>query len=170
MKKTCPPNNTKGFSLVIVAVLVLVLLGAGVYLYSRGRLDFLSSRTAVPTDIPVAERINPEPLGPNTLTLGEVGPGKTVVVESVELAEDGYVVVVNDSGASAGVVMGKSALLKAGVHSQVVITLSTALVDGSVIFVRLQDKSGKDILGEAGTRIEVQKNIGDAMIYYNNEY
>lgn len=170
MQKTCPPNNKDGFSLIVVAIAVLIFLGAAAYLYSQGKFALPVSRTILPTELPVAERINPEPLGPNSLTVGDVPLGKTVFVESIGLAEDGYVVVVSDSGASAGTVIGKSTLLKAGTHTQVAISLNTALTNGFVILVRLQDKNGKDIQGEAGTLIEVQKNIGNSVVYYDSEY
>jgi|GEM_PF-1332156 len=166
-------TQREGFSSILVIAVVILVVGGGAYLYSQGSLTLPTMQqkvTAVPTNIPVEARTNPGPSSSNTITVGEVMPGRTVKVENVELAQDGYIAVISDMGVNLGAVLGKSSHLKAGSHSNISISVSSNLVDGSVILVRLQNAQGADIEGEGGFKIEVQKNVGMTMGHYDNEY
>lgn len=161
-----PKRNSEGFAaLLVVGVVVLAVVG-GVYLYQSGTIK-IPGLTPTPTEEP---RLNPAPTTGYALTVAEVTPGAQVTVDSVEMKEDGYVAVLLDVAGDNDTVLGKSALLTAGVHEKVLINLSKPTKDGDVIYIRLQDKAGKSIVTENNTNIEVFKSIGDTMIHYDNEY
>lgn len=165
MKKSAQQNN--GFALVAVLAIVLVIAGVLIaYL-------MLSNRSSVtPTGEsplpPESERVNPEPTSGNSIFVDEVDPGNSVVVNEVNLSIDGYVLVMKDNEGER-VEVGKSSLLKAGNHQNVVIN-TQALKDGDIIYIVLTDDSQKEILDQNGNIIEVQKNVGMVMSHYEYEY
>ncbi len=144
----------------------MALAFVGAYLVKTGALSLPSTQpTAV--DEP---RLNPEPQTGYQITVGEVKPGSVVNIDSVGLAVEGYVAVYKDTTAENDQLIGQSELLKAGTHTNISVTLSSAVKDGDVVFIRLQDSNEKDIKTEADTKIEVMKSVGMMMSHYDNEY
>ena len=117
---------------------------------------------------PVSERVNPEPTTGYALEVGEVDAGSKLTIASVTLQSDAYVVVLKNNQKSA--VIGKSELLSSGQHSDVLISLTSQVVDGDVVYIKLQNKSGEFVQGDTNVDIEVMKPVGMIMAHYENEY
>lgn len=157
-------NKNEGIASLLVVVVLVALVGGGVYLYQKGLIT-LPGVTPTATDEP---RINPEPTSGFSIAVGEVNPGTEVVIEAVSLSELASVAVIKDGPTQ--VTLGKTELLKAGDHTNLTIKLSGRINDGDVIFIRLIDKTGKPIQSEQKVNIEVMKNVGILMSHYENEY
>lgn len=148
-----------------IVLFVIVIVIVAVVAISKGSFNFWLTPT--PTEAP---RINPEPLSNFKVDVEDVKPGKEVTLKSLELDTSAYVVVIKDGSSKNGVVLGKSKLLEKGMYSAMTISLNTAIKDGDVILVRLQDTNGKFITNDQKVNIEVKKNVGMLMMHYANEY
>lgn len=165
-----PAYYQKGSALILgVVIVVAIVIGAVVIVLSGGKPGSLN---IVSNPVPTNElKVNPKPMSPNNVYVGEVGPGNSVTVSSVELEEAGLVHVYTDNNGNPGKLLGKSRMLEAGTHTDVVINLSDSLKDGDVILVGLYDKSGKAIVDLNENPVQVQKNIGMPMSHYDlSEY
>lgn len=69
-------------------------------------------------------------------------PGRTVVVGVVNLSVDGYVVVYRENDGKPGKLIGRSALLKAGEHTKVSLTLDEQVMDDDWLVVALWRDDG----------------------------
>ncbi len=165
MKPTCPQklHREEGNSPLVVVIILVVIAALAYYLHSNNLIPGVSMPTATPE-----ARINPEPQSPYQVSVSEVSPGSKVVVDSVSASEDVYVVVVKDGKTQT--VVGKSALLTTGTHTNVEVALTSAIKDGDVIYIRLQNKQGKTIQNDQKVNIEVMKNVGMLMTHYDSEY
>lgn len=164
MYKSAP--RTKGFSLIILLVVVLFATGAIVYILRGSVLK--SDETHSTTLPPKNERINPEPLAGDNLFVDKVDPGTRVLVKELKLQKDGYLVVTQDT-VSGRVEVGRSKLLSAGNHRNV--SLKTqSLKDGDVIYVGIVTKNGNQVVDANNNVVEVQKNVGMVMSHYKDEY
>ena len=147
MKKSATRQNG-AIQLILVAVIISLAISAFIWFRDTG-----TSSRPVSSLPPVSQRTNPEPTNPNRITVSEVAPGSTVIVEEVELEQDG-----------------KSTLLSAGRHTGVRIS-TKELADGDVIFIVLQSKAGQLVTDANENSIAVVKNVGMAMGHYDpSEY
>ena len=150
-------GNTK----ITILVLILVIIG-GAFIF---RENFFSSQKV--GDLPpINKRVNPEPQSANKVFVKSVNPGTEVVVDEVEVNEDGYLYVYKDVNGSRQNV-GKSELLSQGSHAMVKIITKT-LKDGDIIYVSLHSLTGKEVADVNGNAIEVLKNVGLAMGHYDS--
>jgi len=162
MKKSATRQNG-AIQLILVAVIISLAISAFIWFRDTG-----TSSRPVSSLPPVSQRTNPEPTNPNRITVSEVAPGSTVIVEEVELEQDGYIVVKKDD--ETGAALGKSTLLSAGRHTGVRIS-TKELADGDVIFIVLQSKAGQLVTDANENSIAVVKNVGMAMGHYDpSEY
>jgi flagellar basal body-associated protein FliL len=90
MNSCCPNNKQQGNTVIIALIAVVVVATAAVLMNSK--FAFFSG-SPVATEEP---RINPEPVSSYKVVVGDVNPGKAVMVDSVELGSDAYIVVMKD--------------------------------------------------------------------------
>lgn len=158
-------EKNQGIMSVVVVVAVLVaVVGGGVYLYQSGAITI----PGITPTATVEPRVNPEPTSGYSVSVAEVKPGNTVVIESVTVSDLSSVAVIKDG--TTQVMLGKTELLKAGTHTDLTIKLSGTINNGDVIYIRLMDKTGKPVQSEQNLNIEVMKNVGMLMSHYENEY
>jgi hypothetical protein len=100
--------------------------------------------------------------------VGDVNPGKSVLVDSVELSQQSAIAVILDSSHPTSI--GKSSVLTVGKHTSITINLSSPLKDGDVVIIRLVDANGKTVLNADKQPVEVKKNVGHLMTHYTNEF
>lgn len=163
MNSCCPNNKQQGNTVIIALIAVVVVATAAVLM--NGNFKFLAGSPTA-TEEP---RINPEPVSSYKVVVGDVNPGKAVMVDSVELGADAYIVVMKDIK-NDKVVVGKSKLLTAGAHTNTSVDLSSATKDGDVVYIRLMGKNGKYIENDQKLVVEVTKNVGMLMAHYASEY
>ena len=149
----------------MIVLLFIAIAIVAVVVISKGSFNF--GMTPTPTEEP---RVNPEPLSNYKVDVEDVKPGKEVTLKSLEIGTSAYVVVIKDDASKNGVVLGKSKLLEKGTYSAMTVALTTAIKDGDVILVKLQDKNGTFITNDQKVTIEVKKNVGMLMMHYASEY
>ncbi len=150
----------------LIVLFVIALIAVIVFFVARQQSAKMV--TALPTLPPVSDRTNPIPTSGYALSVGDVNPGNSLVVDLVELSQSASVVVVLDSANPQTI--GKSTLLAAGSHNSVTIALSPAIKDGDVVIVKLMDANGKTIVNASNLPVQVKKNVGKLMTHYSNEY
>ncbi len=148
------PNRT-GASVtqwVITAVVVVALIVFGVYMLTRG--------DKAPENTPSTVGTTQVPMYKNRITVTEQFPGNIVYFSTIELAQDGFVVVYDGNPAQGGKALGSS-LIKAGIRPGQV-NLSTKTVDGKTYFAALYidsnnngifDSTDAQALNEAGSPV-----------------
>lgn len=93
--------------------------------------DATETTSAPATDAPATEPVT----GPATITANDQsGDGTSVMVASVSLPTDGFVVVHADGGGSPGAILGWSDLLPAGDSTDVVVELPDPLTESATVF------------------------------------
>lgn len=132
------PNRT-GISVtqwVIMAIVVVALVVFGVYMLTRG--------DKMPAGTPSAVTTTQIPQYKNMVNITDQFPGNIVYITTVELAQDGFVVVYDGDPAQGGKVIGTT-YLKAGVRPGQV-NLTTRTVDGRSYYVALYvDSNGNGV-------------------------
>lgn len=159
-------NSAQQDGNVLLIVIVVLIIGAiGFVLLQRNKAT--SELASLP---PVDQRVNPEPQGENKIYINAADPGNKVTVDEVELGSEGYAVIYKDVLSGKRQLIGKSALLTKGSHTNVVVALTSAIKDGDVIYTSLQYKDGSLVMDGNSNAIEMQRNVGMVMSHYEGEY
>lgn len=162
-----PAQNKKGFVEILVVVLVVVLIGAGAYLFFNSQKATDAPESGLGSLPEVTQRVNPAPTGKNTIYMTSVAPGNSILIDEVSLDVSGYVVISMAGVGNTRSVVGKSKLLDGGHHTR--ITVNATVSDGDVITVGLQDVSGQSVKDENGNPVELLFNVG-MLSGHNNDY
>lgn len=162
-------HNQKG-SVLFVAITVVAIAGVAL-LFLQSRQNRMPVLETSPTLPPESERLNATPDSLNTLVVGDIDPGDSVVVKNATLSEAGYVQIFMDASGEPGKLLGKSELLEMGTHESIEVSLSSAVTDGDVVIVGLYNSKGAKLEDSEGNSIYVQKNVGMPMGHYDpSEY
>lgn len=128
------PETTgiKPWQWTVTAIVIVVLIIVGVKMFG-GKSD-------ISTDIPVVDTSGGSTNEVNRIVMADQYPGNVVYVSSVQLANDGFVVIHANNNGQPGAVLG-SAFLAKGVNPAR-ITLTSPMVDGSSYFAVLYSDNG----------------------------
>lgn len=96
----------------------------------------------------------------NAVVVNEQKPGTAVIGSLVYLASPGYLVIHEDRNGEPGAILGASALLSAGEHTNVAVTLSRAARDGETLHAMLHAEMGGNAKFSAAEDTPVQSRLG----------
>lgn len=96
----------------------------------------------------------------NAVVVMEQRPARTVKVAQVFLAAPGYAVIHEDNDGEAGVIIGASALLKAGENNNVTVTLMRPTEDGEKLWSMLHTETDGNTTFDATVDVPVESNRG----------
>ncbi len=144
---------------VFLVLVVALLIGGGVWLYKRG-----PKGSGGVTDSYKTVTQKQEVLGENTITVSDQAAVKTVLVSSAKLAENGYVVIHEDSAGKPGPVIGNSSLLAAGPYNNLVVNLNRTTKDGETLYAMLHKDSGDGAYKFPGDDLPVFDTEGKAVL------
>lgn len=118
---------------------LVVVLGFGYYLVSRGRTE-----KATPSPSPVSNE-SLVPGAKNAVAVSDYTVGKTVTVAIVLLQKPGYVMIHEDDKGNPGKIIGIGKLLPVGESTNVVVTLTRTSKEAEVLYamLHLDDGDGK---------------------------
>ena len=153
-------KNHKGFSPIIVVVLVGVVVAVIAFIFLSGGSNGLGLRapeSGLGNLPPANQRTNPAPDSGYSIYVDEVRPGSEVTVNDLVVREDVYVVV--QSSDDNRKLLGVSELVRVGANSNVLV-MTDELVNGQAIYVGLQNVDRRPILDENGNAIEILVNVG----------
>jgi hypothetical protein len=154
--------NTKALLIGIVAILVI---GAGAYYV----ISSTSSQQNTPMDMTDMSGMSTEDMAnmdqgspalveDNAVIVSDQRPG-TTIMGTAYLAAPGYLVIHQNNAGRPGAVIGQSALLSAGEHRGVRITLTRATRDGETLYALLHaETDGNGAFGSADAT--VQSDLG----------
>lgn len=102
-------------------------------------------------------------VGKNALYVSDQMPGNMVVVEFVNFAENGFVVVHESKVGKPGVILGKSALVPAGGDQKITISLSRVSRDGEELVAMLHRDDGDGVF-DAAKDAPVKDDTGNTIM------
>lgn len=120
---------------------------------------------AIPSVSPSPAKTTTAParVGGNLIYVPEQTPGSVVTVAQVGLEQPGYVVVHRAAGEKPGPIVGASALIAAGDHADLAVSLSQRTADGQTFFAMLHRDDG-DGQFDARTDAPVKDQFGNVMM------
>jgi hypothetical protein len=124
---------------VIIAIVLIVLIGAGVYILTKGG-------------------------GTNEAVIENQDPGSTVIVKSVSLKNGGFVAVHESAEGNPGRIIGESVYLESGTTENVIVNLSRPLVAGEELFVTFHEDNGDKEFTNADINNVVRDEQGNIVI------
>lgn len=138
------PNRSvvvsKRMRYIVFGILIAAAIGLGIWLFSASREAAIGPRTETDT-APRAATSTGTSLGmyaeKNALVTTGQRPGTAVTVEKVLLDQPGYAVVHEEKDGKPGAVIGASAFLEKGEHSDVEVKLGRGTRDGETLVVMI---------------------------------
>jgi hypothetical protein len=145
-----------------VVVIIVVVLGIWAYSASKEN-EIYTGGEQNPQDTTSLGMYAEE----NALVPSDQKPGNSVTVNAVLMNQPGYVVV-HESTADQkpGAVIGTSALLQKGEHSQVVVALNRASKNGEMLHVMIHAEQGGDTTFDATADTAVESSLGGPITAY----
>lgn len=143
---------------IFIALLVLVIVGGGYYLYSsqtEKAADNTANESEGSTNTTSGMRAEE-----NAVIATDQRPGTIVTVAQVYLAAPGYVIIHEDKDGEAGAIIGSSSLLKTGENNDVKVTLSRTSKDGEKLWAMLHSELNNNSVFEITTDNPVQSRLG----------
>ena len=136
-----------------VVLLVLAILGVGIYIYTGNP----ASQEEVSEDTNTVSGMRAEE---NAVVVSEQRPGNTVTGSAIYLAAPGFLVIHEDTDGQPGTILGASALLQAGENTNVPVTLSRASEEGETLYAMLHTDADANGSFDATIDIPVESILG----------
>lgn len=135
-----------------IAVLITLLVISGVVWYSgvlspvvqepTGSSNNAGSGSMMPTLPADGSSAGFAKLGPNAIYVAEQWPGKELVINIVNIASPGYVVIHESNDGKPGAIIGNSALIETAEVKNIKVTLKRAAKDGEELIAMLHTEKG----------------------------
>lgn len=124
---------TAGGVIVVLLIVIVIFAARGV--------------NQVQTPVPVQQQPTQPEVVVNSLSVSDQPSGMSVAIESVDLKENGYVVIHEDEAGKAAKVIGNSKLLEAGSYSNLEVSLTRESKDDEVLYAMLHSDDGDGSYG-----------------------